>query len=150
MMLRLLVAAVTLFCVFQPASAQDDPQSKDFIAVFDDVHFEIANCAAYYAITQQCFSGSDKQSESYRKEVDAIIGILNKASFEIGSKIGMTQDAMLSRFKMVLDEHKKHLAGSCVNLSSLYVRHANRCKQVAENPMSIVSEYMAKRSKVQR
>jgi hypothetical protein len=76
--------------------------------------------------------------------MDVAIERLVKEAREIGVSLGMTEDAMSSR--MVNEMTTMNLINNdCINVSSLLRRHAARCKQVVENPDSILIEYMAPR-----
>jgi hypothetical protein len=65
-----------------------------------------------------------------------------KDATSIGRSIGMTQDAMASRLSNEMTMMKTLTNSDCVNASSLLNRYAIRCKQVLENPDSILTEYM--------
>jgi len=61
---------------------------------------------------------------------------------KIGTSIGMTQDAMASRIRNEMTSMRTLMNEDCINVSSLLSRHAMRCKQVAENPDSVLAEYL--------
>jgi len=67
---------------------------------------------------------------------------LSKLSIDVGSGIGMTTDAMLSRLEIQINQQKELIKNNCVNISSLFSRHSDRCKRVVENGDSILLEYM--------
>lgn len=101
---------------------------------------EYAVCFSYYTAMKQCAPKSIDADASQRIQVT--IDRVLQMYYRIGTNIGVTKDAMLSRIKMATDEDAKLLAGSCVNTSSLYVRHAERCKKLVENGDAIFEEYM--------
>jgi hypothetical protein len=69
---------------------------------------------------------------------------MDTLAFVIGSRIGMTQDAMVSRLRMAIEDQAKLIQGKCVNFSSLMVRHLDRCQSLGDRPEAGFREYMNK------
>jgi hypothetical protein len=134
--------AVAVLALVGPASAQ---QGNANLAALSSVQHEMTTCAAYYNFTQQCIKNrNDRRDDELRRKTEAVIDRLLSEAAETGTAIGMTLDAMTSRFAMQLSEMTRLTNNSCTNISSLLIRYADRCKQVTENPDSVLLEYMAK------
>src|SRR5258707_520167 len=102
---------------------------------------EMTVCAVYYSQVKACVGGeSEALSVSTQKTVDW----LTKQMFNVGKTLGVSQDAMLSRLQMAQDDQNKLLKGDCINMASLFTRHADRCKIVVENADVVLKEYMGK------
>jgi molybdopterin converting factor small subunit len=127
--------AVLLFFVTENASAQD---AKLALAL-NNVQSEMSDCLAYYANIKACVGTQDKElSEGTQKTLDA----LTSMAVKVGQSAGMTLDAMMSRLAMFQNEQRELIKGNCSNMSSLFTRHAARCKKVVQNGDAILDEYL--------
>ncbi|HRF09796.1 MAG TPA: hypothetical protein PL193_14285 [Xanthobacteraceae bacterium] len=125
-----------------PAFSQGTSKHSAFLAAVDDTQFETTACLAYYYHGKQCFFA--RLPADRKKDHETTITVLTSRAFELGSKLGMTEDAMLSRLKIKLEEQRSLMSGSCTNFDSLFARHAQRCKQITEDPESLLKEYLEK------
>jgi hypothetical protein len=127
--------AILAFFIAGMASAQD---AKPALAL-NSVQAEMSDCLAYYANIKACVGTQDKElSEGTQKTLDA----LTLMAVKVGQSAGMTQDAMLSRLAMFQNEQRELIKGSCANMSSLFTRHAVRCKKVVQNGDAILDKYL--------
>jgi hypothetical protein len=129
----MLLAMATL-----PASAQNERERM--IDALNNVQGEMVACMAYYSIVKQCFA--QEPDRTLYDQTSQIFDRLNGLSVKVGKTIGMTADAMLARLQMNLDEQMQLTGKSCLNISSLFVRYSDRCKQVVENADSILLQYL--------
>jgi hypothetical protein len=107
----------------------------------NNLQMEMTVCAVYYSQVKACVGGESQElNVSTQKTVD----MLTKQLFNVGKTIGVSQDAMLSRLQMAQDDQNKLLQGNCINMASLFTRHADRCKIVVENADVVLKEYMSK------
>ena len=129
------IAILLPFFVTGNASAQD---AKLALAL-NNVQSEMSDCLAYYANIKACVGTQDKElSEATQKTLDA----LTSMALKVGQSAGMTPDAMMSRLAMFQSEQRELIKGNCANMSSLFTRHAARCKKVVENGDAILDEYL--------
>jgi hypothetical protein len=129
------IAVLLPFFVTGNASAQD---AKLALAL-NNVQSEMFDCLAYYANIKACVGTEDKElSEGTQKTLDALTLMAGK----VGRSAGMTPDAMMSRLAMFQAEQRELLKGSCANMSSLFTRHAARCKKVVQNGDAILDEHL--------
>ena len=56
-------------------------------------------------------------------------------SFIVGQQIGLTDDAAQSRMTMAAQDMMKLIKNNCINISSLMIRHAERCVAVSNDPL---------------
>lgn len=123
-----------------PAMAQDAASDLERAQrVLNNVQHEMITCAAYFGAVSACMGNAqDKKGEAaYAAAAERMVSL----STEIGMSIGLTADAISARAKLEADEMKKLLNNSCVNISSIMVRHMDRCTLVSSNPDAIVKEY---------
>jgi hypothetical protein len=105
----------------------------------NNVQSEMSDCLAYYANIKACVGTQDKElSEGTQKTLDA----LTLMAVKVGQSAGMTPDAMMSRLAMFQNEQRELIKGNCANMSSLFTRHAARCKKVVQNGDAILDEYL--------
>jgi hypothetical protein len=133
-MKRMLLLALLL--VTTPATAQTDEQVT---AAFNNLQYEASRCIAYYMIVQECVQ---KEDASFGAEIAKVTEHLIEFAVQIGNNIGMTEDAMTSRITTEQGQMRTLIRNNCVNISSLHLRHATRCKQVVENGDSVFIEYL--------
>jgi hypothetical protein len=111
----------------------------------NNFHHELTTCFAYYAIAQQCTANrGDSESLAFAQSFNPIKERLLLYQYAIAKQIKMTQDAQISRQSIEMKEMLSLIQNSCTNISSLYSRHAHRCKFVAEQPENALSEWLAK------
>lgn len=124
-----------MFLLIGDASAQNEKLAN----ALNNVQSEMSECIAYYTNVAVCIKGRDAAlSDSTQKTIDA----LTLTAVKLGRSIGMTQDAMMSRLTMYQGQQRELVQNNCANMSSLFTRHAARCKQVVENGDSILDEYL--------
>jgi hypothetical protein len=127
--------AITLFFVMGIASAQDATLTR----ALNNVQSEMSECLSYYANIKACVGSQDEGlSRGTQKTIDA----LTLMAVKVGRSIGMTQDAMMSRLGMFQKQQRELTQDNCANMSSLYTRHAARCKKVVENGDAVLDEYL--------
>ncbi len=134
--------AIALLVPVSTALAQDAKFSDRDITAWSEVQLELTNCTAYWQRFKVC--APENATKVQLEQVDRIIKQFTDLSFDVGDKIGMTLDAMLSRLKMAIEDQNELTEGKCVNFASLTNRYLNRCKAVAEHPDAVFREYMAK------
>jgi hypothetical protein len=101
-----------------------------------------AQCHAFYQFMRTC--APENASEQDLKRMDRNTEYMSNLSFDVGTRSGMTMDAMLSRLKMAAEQQAKLIEGKCVNAASLMTRYLYRCKFVAENLSKVFLEYERK------
>lgn len=126
--------------IFLPDNSKQVENNRTLIDALNNLHAEIVNCAAYYSVVKQCVGPDRDQTlfENTGKIVEALISMSHK----VGSSIQMSEDAMLARLQLSIQSMKDLTRNDCVNISSLLVRHAQRCKQVTERADTVLDEYM--------
>lgn len=129
------LATIVLFFVTGNASAQD----AKLLSALNNVQSEMSDCVAYYANIKTCVGTHDKElSDGTQKTLD----VLTLMAVKVGRSAGMTSDAMMSRLAMFQDAQRDLIKGNCANMSSLFTRHAERCKKVVQNGDAILDEYL--------
>jgi hypothetical protein len=107
----------------------------------NNLQMEMTVCAAYYSQVKACVG---PQHEGLSVSTQQTLDLLTKQLFSVGKTINISKDAMLSRLQMAQDEQNKLLKGDCINMASLFTRHADRCKVVVEHADVVFNEYMSK------
>jgi hypothetical protein len=117
------------FLLTSSAAFADDKTTH----ALNNLQMEMTVCAVYYSQVKACVGG---ESEAFSVSTQQTVDFLTKQLFNVGKTIGVSQDATLSRLQMAQDEQNKLLKGDCINMASLFTRHADRCKVVVESAMS--------------
>jgi hypothetical protein len=130
------ICIVGFLLASSPAFTEDNT-----VDALNNLQMEITVCAAYYGQVKACVG---PQNEALSVSTQKTIDLLTKQLFNVGKTIGVSQDAMLSRLQMAQDEQNELLKGDCINMASLFTRHADRCKIVVEHSDVILNEYMSK------
>lgn len=113
------------------------------ITAFNNLQEEFATCGAYYRIEIACATSEIKQK--LKTQLEPTLKVFDLMAVSIGSKIGMTQDAIEQRLRRIAEEQSRITNNNvCINIDSLYTRHAMRCKELAEHPEAILDRYMRK------
>jgi hypothetical protein len=141
---RCLITALTFVLAIDSTSAQISDRERQAL---NNTQHEMTTCAVYYAMVRQCLLNRARPNEDGKliQDTDGSIDRLVKDATRLGSSLGMTKDAMGSRMVNDRAMMRELINNDCINVSSLLRRYAARCKQVAENPDSILIEHMTPR-----
>jgi hypothetical protein len=126
----------TAICLLASSAALAEDNT---VPALNNLQMEMTVCVAYYSQVKTCVG---PQNEALNVSTQKTIDLLTKQLFNVGKTIGVSQDAMLSRLQMAQDEQNKLLKGDCINMASLFTRHADRCKVVVERSDDVLNEYM--------
>ena len=136
--LRFILALVVLLPVPSAALAQGD-QAQRLQNAMNNVQQEMMECAAYYITVGTCIGKQDaKTAEGLQK----IGGDFIERGGMLAKEIGMTEDAVASRFKMAHQDQLNLIKKDCVNISSLMSRYQDRCELIWRDFKAVVNEYM--------
>ena len=135
-------ATITLLLISGSAFAQGTKFSEKEVTAWNNVQYEITQCAAFWQVVRACAPDGTKAEEV--QQAERVAKHFSDLAVVIGMKIGMTMDAMISNLKMAAEDQAKLTEGKCVNFSSLAVRYTARCKVLGEHPEAAFHEYMNK------
>jgi hypothetical protein len=138
---RRTIGKATFAIPFVVMSAGAFAQDEKMQAALNNVQSEMSECMSYYSLVKECVGTRDP---TLAAQTQRTIEALTSRLLKLGPAIGMTQDAMLARLKMMQNDQRQLISNDCVNMSSLFVRKAARCKQVVESGDSILDEYLHK------
>ena len=138
MLKKLFLVLLVLACGYVEAKSEDSSQSRE---AQSKLQMDATQCWAYYEYVKKCVP-DDKKVE-INDRLRASLERSEILAFALGQSIGMTEDAQLARYKMALEEMVSLTKKSCFNISSLYVRHGERCKKMLEDASDITSSYRA-------
>jgi hypothetical protein len=134
------VRSLIIFFIFATPAFGQNALPKKMIYAMNALQEEVTVCEAYYAVVGRCV----EEDADLSKQMQSAEDVLEKEAVVVGKSIGMTNDAISSRFSLFLDQDMSLMNNSCVNLPSLLTRHADRCKIVVEHPQIILNEYLNK------
>ena len=132
--------AIVGLLLAMPAMAQNSPEKRQ--QAFADLQMEYSICIVYYNMEKLC--APDDMKAKVAHDLDPIIKILTDTAYQIGSRIGMTNEAMVARLRLSYDDAGERINHTCINFSSEYGRHGQRCKLLSEHPDQIFYEYLNK------
>lgn len=108
------------------------------IDVFNQVSEEASECFAYYTVAKQCAPQNATQAE-----LDKVQSFANAASLlaiMYGKFAGMSDEAILARSTLKLQNENGAIEGKCVNFSILMLKYLDACKALLENPKRRVEQ----------
>jgi hypothetical protein len=136
-------AMIAFLLISGSALARSTKLSEREVTAWNNVQQEITYCAAFWQIFRACAPDGTKAEEV--QQAERVAKYFSDLAFVIGTKIGMTQDAMVSRLKMAMEDQSKLTEGKiCVNFSSLAVGYTARCKVLGDHPDGAFRDHMNK------
>jgi hypothetical protein len=123
------------------ASAQGDQHQQRLRNAMNNVQHEMIECAAYYNIFAACLAVSNYDVKRVDKMRELSNEFLTRGS-QLALSIGMTADAMASRFQMAHQNQLNLIKKSCINISSLIYRYQDRCLLILRDFRAVVNEYL--------
>lgn len=115
------------------------------IVAMNNFSHECIECSVYYAIA------AEAARRSKRFELEAIILHWQEYMLEAGIMTGkinrteeMAEKVFLSRLEMSKQSAMEKIGSNIENISVLMIEYSDRCKQIAENPESIMKKYVEK------
>ena len=134
---------VLVFSVVIAATAHAETFTQQQTDALNNLQEEFATCGAFYRTEIAC--ATPEWKAKLQTQLDPTLKLFDLMAVSIGSKIGMTQDAIEQRLRRVFEQQSRLTNGKvCLNFDSLYARLNSRCKQLAEHPESIIDEYKQK------
>ena len=119
---RVLLCVAAGLLLGSPCAVAQDQKA----AGADSVQSEISMCISYYIVLKGCVADRDRNlAESTQKVMDA----LTERAFRLGTEIGMSGDAMLTRLKTFQDDQMQLIGRKCTNISSLSVANRSRKRE---------------------
>lgn len=131
-----------LFLAFLSASAQvasAQAQEAKQTAI-DVVQAELSICVVYFAFVRGC--AIEKSDINAATAANTSGEKLRKYAFQAGQSIRMDNESMIKRQKIAIEQQQKLLEGNCENIGKLEDAYGNRCKQLSDDPQSILDQYL--------
>jgi hypothetical protein len=115
----------------------EEKHSKRDVEAISNFHYEHIKCFSFYQIGNHCLGNpKDPKNAEIIKAANLATNKILLRAFELGKSIGLTQNAMQSRISLTTQDMMKLINKSCINFSSLLMRHGEQCKMLVENPDS--------------
>lgn len=133
--MTLLRAACLLILLLAPLQAQEEKKTA-----VDVVQAELSICVVYYTFVRGC--AIEAAEVNVASVANANAEKLRKYAFQAGQTIRMDTDAMIARQKVAVEQQQKLLEGDCKNIAKLDEAYGPRCKQLSDNPQSILDQYL--------
>jgi hypothetical protein len=135
------VVTLVFSVVIAASAAHAQTLTPQNIDALNNLQEEFATCGAYYRTEIAC--ATPEWKERLQTQLGPTIKLFDAMAVSIGSKIGMTQDAIEQRLRRVFEQQSRLTNGNvCLNIDTLYAQHNSRCKQLAEHPEATMDEYM--------
>ncbi len=136
-----LMTTLVFFAVVAATAARGETFTPQQTDALNNLQEELTTCGAYYRIEIACAAPGGK--EKLRTQLDPTIELFDEMAVSIGSRIGMTKDAIEQRLRRVLEQQNRLTNDNvCLNIDTLFARHNLRCKQLAGHPEAIMDEYL--------
>jgi hypothetical protein len=126
----LIAAAVSL------GAASAHAQSKaDTDWATNELSSEMVECGQYFLLSWVCFEDyPDPEAKAVANNYRGASDQINQLAFQVGRSVGLTDQGLAARMKMVNDSLMKEINKSCVNFSILQERYATFCKNLPQHP----------------
>lgn len=126
---------ILLFLLSWPALAQEEKKTA-----IDVVQAELSICVVYYTFVRGC--AIEKAEVNVASVANANADKLRKFAFQAGQTIRMDNEAMISRQKVAVEQQQKLMEGDCKNIAKLDDAYGARCKQLSDDPQTILDQYL--------
>lgn len=90
---------------------------------------QFTTCSVFYEVSGSCVGGSDSQLVI---QMNQSADLMRQGAIMLGGQIGMTSDAMVSRYQMIMRRFRDDMQSDCVNISSILQRYAQACRRLSE------------------
>jgi hypothetical protein len=142
--MRILTCLAVLCMIIDSASAQGVSEQQR--QAFNNLHHTMVTCIAFFEVSKMCISNRARPQEDAQLLAGLETAMVHLAGMvsKIEPAIGMLPATSNARYSMGIKEMRSAMSDNCVNYSVLLSRYAARCKQVTENPDSILAEFMAR------
>ena len=129
--------AALLLLLTLPVGAQEEKKTA-----IDVVQAELSICIAYYTFVRGC--AMEKSEINSATAAISNVDKLRKYAYQAGQAVNMSAEAMLSRLKVAIEQQQKLLEGNCDNMPKLDEAYGARCKQLSDDPQTILDQYLKK------
>ena len=130
-MLKLIVAWIIIMTTV--ALAQN-PSYADEKRAINEVSGELLECSVYFLTTAFCVQGHpDPSVPQLIKDYNAQASKTGTLAITIGRSVGVTDEAVGARSRLMHADMMKKLNNNCTNISVLLEKYSNFCKQLTEN-----------------
>lgn len=94
---------------------------------------EATVCAVFYDVSGTCIGAGDPQlAARYSQTSSAML----MGAMHVGRSIGMTDEAISSRYALAFRRIREDMRSDCVNISIIINRHAQACRNLAAGTLS--------------
>jgi hypothetical protein len=124
--LKPIIAAFAIGCMTFVAIGQ--PLSENEKRAVNELSGELLECSVYFTISAECMRGHpDPRVPSIIKKYEEASTTAGGKAMMVGRIVGLTDDAVASRMKLIQNEMMKSIKDNCVNIAVLLERYANFC-----------------------
>lgn len=134
--------AIVLMLLSSAAWAQSSPKAGEGTAL-NEISGEMLECSVYFQIAASCVRGHpDPNVPKLIADLKARSEKIGILGMKIGRTVGVTDDAVAARMKLMNVDMMKRLNNNCTNISILLERYSDFCKQLVENADPRLDEIM--------
>jgi hypothetical protein len=132
-MLKLMLAVSWISIMTCGASAQDLSDAQTRRAV-NELSGEMLECSVYFLVFAFCLQGNpDPSVPQLIKDLNAQASKIGTLATTTGRMLGVTDEAVAARSRLMRDDMMKKLNNNCTNIAVLMEKYINFCKQLTEN-----------------
>jgi len=135
--IRLAIAAFLYVTQSDCVLAQERSKQQEIIAL-NNLQSQMSICLVFYQRVVTCGEGDKELTDIF----SAASLILATAARSIGRRIGMTDEAMIARLKLIDQSHRQTIKNSCVNIASLIESFTEPCKTLVDGSASVLNEFL--------
>jgi hypothetical protein len=129
-MLKFIVAWIIIMTASASAQNSSDAEGR----AVNEISGELLECSVYFLVTAFCLQGNpDPGIPQLIKDLNAQASKIGTLAITIGRSVGVTDEAVGARSKLMNAEMMKKLNNNCTNIAVLLEKYSNFCKQLTEN-----------------
>jgi hypothetical protein len=121
------------------AFAQARPEQGE-TASLNNLQSQMSACLVFYQRVVTCAEGDKELAGIF----NAASLILAAAARSIGKRIGMTDEAIIARWKLIDQNQLRTMKNSCVNIALLMEDYLVSCKALVDGSASVLNEFLTR------
>ena len=127
------IGALAAFFVVLPlfsvcAQTSDTKPSRQEL---NDLQYDFTECAVYFRIAEEGVSRKPNSAEETRN-LSRYSKRMKEAAMELGDNIGISSNAVVSRFELVKEQQVDMIDGDLVNISVLINKYNDNCASMVK------------------
>jgi hypothetical protein len=125
---------VASWVIILTTGAFTQPLSDAETRAVNELSGEMLECSVYFLVSATCLEGNpDPRIPQMIKNLNEQASKIGQLAITTGRIVGVTDEAVGARMKLMRDDLLKRLNNNCTNIATLLEKYTNFCKALTEN-----------------